>query len=102
MYPIQPFFTGTCKPASELIAGDKVLCRDNHWEVPVKDPYSVGVRYVYNLHGSPSEDYHASYYVGRSQLLVHNAKKCGIPFPFLSTKLILPLQVMQPKKRSKN
>jgi hypothetical protein len=73
--PSQPFFTGTWTPASDLRAGDTVLCRDGHWEVLLTDPYPVGERDVFNLHGSPSEEYYASYYVGRSQLLVHNAKR---------------------------
>ncbi len=51
--PIQPFFTGTWTPASDLKTGDKVLCRDNHWEVLIKDPTPAGERDVYNLHGSP-------------------------------------------------
>jgi PKD repeat protein len=75
--PIQPFFTGTWIPASQLKAGDKVLCRDNHWETLIKDPTPAGESDVYNLHGSPSEAYYASYYVGKSQLLVHNMKKAG-------------------------
>ena len=70
--PIQPFFTGTWTLASQLKAGDKVLCRDNHWETLIKDPVPAGLSDVYNLHGYPSEEYQASYYVGKSQLLVHN------------------------------
>ncbi|HSA38638.1 MAG TPA: polymorphic toxin-type HINT domain-containing protein, partial [Methanoregula sp.] len=72
--PIQPFYTGTWTPASELVAGDRVLCRDNHWEVLVNDPLPAGERDVYNLHGSPNQSYYTSYFVGRSQLLVHNMK----------------------------
>jgi hypothetical protein len=73
--PIQPFFTGSWTPAADLRAGDKVLCRDGHWEILTTDPAPAGDRDVFNLHGLPNQSYYTSYFVGKSQLLVHNAKK---------------------------
>ncbi len=72
--PIQPFFTGVWTEAADLRAGDKVLCRDNHWEMLTADPVPAGTMDVYNLHGLPNQSWYTSYFVGRSQLLVHNMK----------------------------